>query len=225
MMKTESFFYRLAVLFISVFTFVSCDNNDDEQTSIVAPTDGFTINSAFNETANAYFEIDEDDDDPQVGGNGFPDSYSFFFTNGRMLDNDANVNGSSGDYLFSLDTTEWVFLNVEAIDNPSLVTGGPLAGNTYIVSSTNDSVILEGAQIDALTTPYLVDNIEYGMGNDNAGVTHEPGVQGPTITINAINLDINNPTASTIDADYTFMNQDGVVISGHYEGTFGVILD
>jgi len=212
----------LIVFTIAIF---SCDNNDDAQTDLVNPTDGFTHNTVFYETPNAYFEIDEDDDGPNVGGDGYPDNYSFFFSNGRMFDNDTNINGSSGDYLFSLNTTNWVFLNVEVQYNPSLANSGPTAGNTYIVSSINDTVIIENGLIDALNPAYFNGGFEFGTGNENVGVYNWPGAVGPTITINAINLDANNPTASTIDVDYTLMNQNGEVITGHYEGTFGVILD
>ncbi len=213
------------ILLFLALSIVSCDENDDMQTDPVNPTDGFTHNSIFFETSNAYFEIDQDDDDPIIGGDGFPDNYSFFFSNGRMFDNDANVNGSNGDFLFSLNTTSWVFLNIEVSDNPSLSNSGPLPGNTYIVSSVNDSVILEDGQIDALSPAYFINNIEYGTGNETAGIINTPGASGLSITINAINLDNTNPTTSTIDANYTFMNQNGEIITGHYEGTFGVILD
>ncbi|OBX20135.1 MULTISPECIES: hypothetical protein [Bizionia] len=209
------------LLVLLIFTVFSCDNNDDLQTDPITPTEGFTHNNVFYPTPNAYFEIDDGD----VDNNGMPDSYSFFFSNGRMFDNDANVNSSSGDYLFSLNTTNWVYLNVQVSDNPSLDAAGPLPGNTYVVSSITDTVIIENAQIDALSPVYITSNVEFGMGNENVGVFNFPGTQGPSITINAINIDNNNPTESTVNADYVFLNQNGETIVGHYEGTFGVILD
>lgn len=219
-----------SLLLLLTISILSCDNNDDQTTpdpvNPATTTDGFTHNNVFFETPNAYFEIDEEDDDPIIGNDGFPDNYSFFFSNGRMFDSDlANINGVNGDFLFSLNTTSWVYLKIEVTDNPSLANAGPLSGNTYIVSSINDSIIIENGQIDALSPAYFNGGIEYGIGNENVGIFNTPGTVGPTITINAINLDSNNPTANTIDVDYTFMNQDGEVITGSYEGTFGVILD
>ncbi|NRD21382.1 hypothetical protein HNV08_15100 [Winogradskyella eckloniae] len=215
-----------SLLVLLILTIVSCDNNDDAQTDPGNPSDGFTHNGVFYETPNAYFEIDEDDDDPLIGGEGFPDNYSFFFSNGRMFDNDPNnVNGLNDDYLFSLNTTNWVFLNVEVQDNPSLANSGPLAGITYVVSSVNDSVIIEDGQITGLNPMFINSGVEFGTGSETIGVFNWPGAVGPTITINAINLDSNNPANSTIDVDYTFMNTAGETITGHYEGTFGVILD
>jgi hypothetical protein len=117
-----------------------------------------------------------------------------------------------------------VFLNIEVSDNPSLTNTAPSAGNTYIVSS-NDSVIIENGQIDSLNPSYFNGGFEFGTGNENVGVINTPGTQGPSVTINAINVDANNPSASTINVDYTFFNQIGEIITGHYEGTFGVILD
>ena len=207
----------LSLLFLT--SLISCDNNDDAQTDPITPTDGFTHNGTFFETPNAYIEIDEDDNN----NDGFPDDYNFFFSNGRMFDNDANVNGSSGDYLFSLNTTNWVFYNLTTDINPSLLNSAPQAGNSYYGSS-NDSVIIENGQINALSPPFFDNGIEFGMGG-NVGFANTPGSIGPSITINAINLDTNNPSASTIDVDYTFLNQNGDTITGHYEGTLGIILD
>lgn len=214
----------LLVIFLGLLI-VGCDNNDDAQTDPINPTDGFTFNNTFYETANAYIDIDVDDDDPVVGNDGQPDSYTFFFTDGRMFDNDANVNGSTGDYLYSLNTTKLVFLNVLVTDNPSLANSPPTAGNTYIVSSTEDTVILHDGQIDPLSPPYLNSGIEFGVGDENVGTFHLPGIVGPTVTFNTFNYDNTNPANSTIDIDYTFMNEDGEMITGHYEGTFGIILD
>ncbi|WP_291869864.1 hypothetical protein [Maribacter sp.] len=206
---------------ITIALLISCDNNDDTVTPTSIPTDGFTYNTTFFETENAYVNIDDDDDN----ADGFPDSYTFFFTDGRMFDNDANVNGSSGDYLYSTNTTKLVFLNVLVSDNPSLASSFPLPGATYIVSSIEDSVIIHEAQIDPLSPSYINNSVEFGMGNDNIGTFHTAGVVAPTITLNQVNIDNNDPTNSSIDADYSFMNQDGVIITGHYTGTFGVILD
>lgn len=206
-------------LLVVVLIVLSCDNNDDNSTT--PSIDGFTYNNVFYETPNAYIEADEEDNN----NDGFPDNYTFFFTDGRMFDNDANVNGSSGDYLFSLNTTKLAFLKILVSDNPSLATSQPAAGNTYIVSSIEDTVIIHDGQIDPLTPSYLNNNIEFGIGNENVGTFHLPGAVVPTITINAMNLDFANPQNSTLDIDYSFMNTDGEVITGHYEGTFGVILD
>ncbi|MEE9363839.1 MAG: hypothetical protein V3U92_14655 [Cellulophaga sp.] len=211
-MKNLKFIALILIVFIT-----SCDNNDDTAT----PTDGFTYNATFFETANAYLNIDDDDDN----NDGKPDSYTFFFTDGRLFDNDNNVNGSSGDYLFSLNTTKLAFLNVLTSDNPSLTNTGPLPNTTYIVSSIEDTVIIHDAQIDSLTPAYLNNNIEFGMGNENVGTYHSPGAVVPTITINTINIDNVNPQNNTVDVDYTFMNTAGEIITGHYTGTFGIILD
>jgi hypothetical protein len=205
------------LLLIGAIIITGCDENDD----IAVPTDGFSYDGEFYETPNAYIEMDEDDDN----NDGFPDNYIFFFSDGRMFDNDANVNNSSGDYLFSLNTSKLVFLKVLVSDNPSLATSQPTAGNTYIVSSIEDTVVIHDGQIDPLTPSYFNSNLEFGMGNENVGTFHFPGAVAPTITINSINLDMLTPSNSTINTDYSFMNEDGEVITGHYEGTFGVILD
>lgn len=206
-----------SILLLTIITLISCDNNDD--TSTTPQTDGFTYNNTFYETPNAYFQIDDDN-------GGQPLRYAFFFTNGRIFDNDANVGGTTNDYLFSTNTTEMVFLKVLVSDNPSLANGNlPTAGNTYIVSSVENSVIAHGFQTNSLNSSYFNNGIEFGIADENTGTYHFSGIQGPTITINAINLNSSNPANSTINADYRFMNVNGEVITGHYKGTFGIILD
>lgn len=203
---------------LTIITLTSCtqDNNDD--TSTAPQTDGFTYNNTFYETPNAYFQIDDDNNPRRY--------YAFFFTNGRIFDNDANVNGSTGDYLFSTNTTKMVFLKILVSDNPSLANNVlPSAGNTYRASSVRRSVIAHGFQVNSLNSPYFNNGIEFGTADETTGTYHPPGAQGPTITINAINLDTSNIANSTINADYRFTNVNGEIITGHYEGTFGIILD
>lgn len=207
------------IALVTLTALISCDNNDDTSTTTL--TDGFTYNNTFYETPNAYIEIDEDDND----NNGSPDSYSFFFTDGRMFDNDNNVNGSTGDFLFSLNTTTFVFLKLNASDNPSLVSSPPVAGNTYVVSSVEDSVVLHNGLIDPLSPPYITNGIEFGMGNENIATIHTPGISNLTLTLNSIYLDTNTSTNSSINVDYIFRDSNGDLIEGHYEGTFGIILD
>lgn len=209
----------LALLLAILIT--ACDNNDDAVTPTITPTDGFTYNNTFYETANAYINIDEDDDN----NDGRPDNYTFFFTDGRIYDNDNNANGSSAEYLYSLNTTKLAFLNILTSDNPSLANAGLLPNTTYIVSSIEDTVIIHDGQIEPLVPPFTSSNIGFGEGNENVGTFHLPGPVVPTITFNALNIDNNNPANSTIDADYTLRNTNGEIITGHYTGTFGIILD
>jgi len=218
MKKIPIFFVLLAV------TIFSCDNNDDAQTDSQNPTDGFTIGNTFFETPNAYYEIDDDDDNPLTGGDSYPDDYVFFFSNGRMFDNDADVNGSSGDYLFSLNTSEWVYLAVNVEDNPSLANSAPTVGNTYVVSDY-DTVIITGGTISPLTPSYFNNGFEFGEGVEDVTTEHWPTDEGNTITINVLDIDVVNPQNSTIDVDYVFVKQNGYVVNGHYEGSLGIILD
>lgn len=222
----------LILLAISIF---SCDSNDDAVTpdpaDPSATLDGFTYNEdntnpTFYETTNAYVEIDVDDDDAFPG---VPDYYSFFFLNGRLLDNDTNVNGTSDELLLSTNTTQFVRISVNVATNPSLNTGiPPTAGNTYVASS-DDSIVVTGVAVDASTPQTIVNiggtNFEFGEGNDTNSIIHLPASLGHSVTINAINIDTVNPTNSTIDVDYTMVNSSGELISGHYEGTLGFFED
>lgn len=193
------------LLLLITLTVVSCDNNDD----IATPINIFTVGAQTYETTNCYIEFDTDTP---------IDHLNIFLLNGRMYDNDLNVNGSSGDYLFSLNTSNFVFLQLDFNTNPTLINNGPIAGNTYIVSCT-DSTIGHNLSIDPLTPNFNTNGSDFGMGNENTGTFHSPGTGALTVTFNS------NTNTGTIDLDYSFMNQNGMVITGHYDGNLGIILD
>ena len=227
---TRSIKTLLALILITTVC-VSCDNNDDEQTTPETPIDGFTYhpnnaNSIFYETPNAYIEIDEDDDDAYPGA---PDSYSFFFTNGRVYDNDLHVNGTSDEILLSVNSTNFAVLQIQAATHTSLQTGiPPAAGNTYTASS-NDSNVITNFNVASSSPQTFINvggsNVEFGEGIEAGANIHNPASIGNSITINAINIDTTNPSNSTIDVDYIFINTAGELISGHYEGTLGIFED
>jgi len=125
------------------------------------------------------------------------------------------------------------------MSNPNL-TNTLTAGETYVASSilttslngfgvtnsgfSNDSFVSydlqPGGSIFGTENGFDFQHIP-----EVVGVWHYVGTVGPSITINAINIDNNTPTNSTINVDYTFLDTNGDTISGHYEGTLGIILD
>lgn len=224
------------LLFLILITFLSCDNNDDTQTTPLTPQDGFTIGGTFYETPNAYIAIDQFDRD----NNGKADYYTFFFTDGRMTDTYGDQ-GLGYAHNFSTNITKLVKLQVfEGASNPNL-TNTLTVGDTYVASSilttsiNGFGVTNSGYSKDS----FIAYDLQAGtpiFGNENGfdftsnppevvGVWHYVGTTGPTITINAINIDTNTPSNSTIDVDYTFLDTNGNTITGHYEGTIGIILD
>ncbi len=210
----KSFYTLLFTAILSVLI-VSCDKNDDEQSDPQNPTDGFTVNGVFYETPNCYIEFDTDSN---------PNEFNLFFTDGRMYDNENNVNGSSGDYLFSTNMTNWVFYNIQSDANPSiLVPQYPnIQTGVQYVGSANDSVITYDLSVASLSPVFTYNNFEFGM--ITSGTTHTPGAISPFLTINSYAYDSSTQTG-TINVDYSFLDQNGNTITGHYEGTLGVILD
>ena len=221
-----------ALLLIAILNITSCDNNDD----LATPTEGFTIGNTFYETPNMYVAIDQFDSD----NNGKADYYTFFFTDGRMTDTYGDQ-GLGYAHNFSTTITKLVKLQVfEGASNPNL-TNTISVGETYIASSIL-TTSLNGFGIT--NSGYSKDsfvsyNLQAGtpiFGNENGfdftsnpsestGAWHYVGIIGPTISINAINIDTNTPANSTADVDYTFTDTNGNQITGHYQGTLGVILD
>lgn len=226
-MNTKLKFSILALTFICL----SCDNNDDASSEPIL--DGFTHNGVFTPTPNAYFEIDEDDDNPV---DGFPDEYIFFFLDGRMADgDDLGAPPNANEYVFSLNTSNFVFFNLKVSDNPSLANSGPVAGETYLgdiynatSNSTPNTIIVKnylGAMVP-FNPSYFINGIEYG----NPSADDFTNVQGsnnpaPTLTVNTININTTDPSQSTINVDYVYVNSLGETFTGHYEGTLGIILD
>ncbi|HFX17917.1 MAG TPA: hypothetical protein ENK64_02090 [Flavobacteriales bacterium] len=218
---------------ILIFSMISCDNNDDTATS---PQDGFTVNNNLHITENAYITIDQAD----RNANGKPDYYNFFFTDGRITDYYGDQ-GLGYAYNYSTNITNLVKLQVfEGISNPNL-TNTLTAGNTYVASSTLTTSLNGFGMTNSgySKDSFIAYNLQAGtpvFGNiggydftsnppETVGIWHYPGTVGPSITINAINIDNNTPANSTIDVDYIFTDTSGTVISGHYEGTLGIILD
>lgn len=220
------------IFIITALNLLSCDNNDDAPSS---PQDGFTVNNSFYSTENAYIIIDQAD----RNANGKPDFYNFFFTNGRITDTYGDQ-GIGYAYAYSTNTTNLVKLQVfEGTSNPNL-TNTITAGETYVASSVSTTslngfgVPNSGFSTDSFISYSLQpSNTIFGTENgfdfqqipEAIGFWHYPGTTGPTITINAINIDYATPANSTIDVDYTFLDTFGDTITGHYQGTLGIILD
>lgn len=193
------------LLIIIAFNLIACDQNND----IVTPTNGFTVGSTFYETPNCYIEFDEDNQS----------EFNLFFLNGRMHDNTTYPNGVTNDYLFTLNTTNFVFYNIRDIENPSIITPSYpniQTGITY-VGGNSDTVILS----DGIINDLGFTSSGFNFGQATGGTQH---TAGGTIVINSYNY---NPTTQTgsINVDYQGLGPAGNVISGHYEGNLGVILD
>ena len=227
---------KIVLMTVILSTLLSCDNNDDSQNNTQNPTDGFTVGNTFYETPNTYIAIDQYDRD----SNGKPDYYSFFFTDGRMTDTYGDQ-GLGYAYNYSTNITDLVKLQVfEGASNPNL-NGAITAGETYVASSILTTSINGFGVTNAgySKDSFVAYNLQAGtpiFGTENGfdftnnppeaiGIWHYAGTVGPTITINAINIDNTTPANSTIDVDYTFLDTFGNTITGHYEGTLGIILD
>ncbi len=213
-------------------TAVSCDGNDDDVQNPSGNTiNGFTAvqnngTSTFYETTNMYIEIDEDNEDDFPLA---PDYYTFYFLNGRLIDREQHTVIDGDEILFSTNTTNFAALKVNVASHPDLQTGIPPAANNTYVASNDDSNIIHDFQINSLVPAYFftIDgtSYEFGNGDDSVGTLHEPATLGHTVTINTFTIDRTNPSSSTIDVDYTFVNTSGQLISGHYEGSLGFIED
>jgi len=213
--------YNLMIFLLLSIT--ACDKNDDAQNDPQNPTDGYTLQGTFYETPNCYITFD----------NTNQDKIKLFFVNGRMLHNVTNaIPNTTIEYLFSVNTTNWVFLNILDTQNPSISSPqypNIQTGVQYIGSPVNSEIVHNGT-IESLNPPFTDNNIEYGQDegeyppNDPNFELHKVGASGPFITLNNYSYDSNTQTG-TINVDYTFIDNAGNNITGHYEGNFGVFVD
>lgn len=130
------------------------------------------------ETPNCHIEFDEFTNNEA--------SFNLFSLNRRMYDNNTNVNGSSGDYLFSLNSKDFVFYNISAFDNPTMETPrypNIQTGNEHI-GSDNNSVIIHDFTVDRLTPNFSVNCFYFGIPNETSGTVHQPqSTHGNPITV------------------------------------------
>ena len=197
-------------LILIVCNLISCDQNDDVST----PINKFTSAGLDFDTPNCYIEFDEFTDNEA--------SFNLFFLNGRMFDNDNNENGSTGDYLYSIGTSNFVFYNITALDNPSIeIPQYPnIQTGVAYVGSTSDTVIVHDFVVDEIE--YTTNGYDFGMPDDTTGIVHQPMPGNNSITINSYSFDA---TTQTGNINYHFLDAGGNAITGHYEGTLGVIQD
>jgi len=203
----------IAIIFLTIIIF-SCDQNDDVST----PVNQFTVSGTSYDTPNCYIEYD-------IDGN---DQFNLFFTDGRMYVNEPHVNGSSNEYLFSIDTSNLVFFNIKEADNPSITIPqypNIVPGTSYI-GSDSDTVIMHSFSMNSLTPIFNYNGFEFGEPDSiGGGVAHQPMPGNTkTITINSFNFDTTTQTGN-INVDYQFLDSLGNSIIGHYEGSLGVIFD
>ncbi len=183
------------VLILFILLQISCDENTDTST----PTNIFTVNGTDYDTPNCYIETNDT-------------HINLFFTNGRMYVNDPNQPGSSGDWLFSLNTTNFAYFELRFVDNNNLnLTMNP---GVYI-SNPNNTTIGYNVSVNSISPPFFINGVEFGMGDDNLG-TWTTG--NGTVTINSYTNTGNG--LGTINIDYVLNG-----ISGHYEGNWGLMLD
>ncbi len=184
------------LLILTLLSIVSCDENDDVST----PVNKFTVGTTDYDTPNCYIETNST-------------HINIFFTDARMYLNNPNQPGSSGDWLFSLDATNFAYFELRFIDNSSL--NANIIPGVYNAYSGN-TVIGYNLSVSAISPAFFVNGEEFGMGDPLLG-NWSPG--SGTVTVNSY-TPASGSTLGVINIDYVLGG-----ITGHYEGNWGLMID
>jgi hypothetical protein len=188
--------FKSILIIITTLLVFSCDENDDVST----PTNQFTVSGTDYDTPNCYIETNDD-------------HINLFFTDARMYVNDPNQQGSSGDWLFSLNATNLAYFELRFVDNSSLNTN--IIPGVYNANSDN-TVVGYNLVVNAITPAFFINGTEFGMGDDSQGVWSSGA---GTVTVNSY-TPASGSILGEINIDYTLGG-----ISGHYEGNWGLMIN
>lgn len=193
-------------LLLLTLLIISCGSNDDNNSP--STTNKFTIQNTDYETPNAYLQLDN--------GPSYGNYFSLVLINGLMLQDTVRGN------LLSTNTTHGVTLSVRFGNSP--VNSEQAITNNI----TNGAVLNLSDDARAITNLTSYSNIithngvQYGDTDASTANLYEINNTGNgTVTINSFTVDLTARTG-TVDCTYTITDENNVVITGSYNGTFKV---
>ena len=201
----KHFILKVTTIF-SIFFLFSCASNDDDNT-LPTSQNGITISGTFFPTPNAYLILDK-------GTTPFENSFFFGLSNGTLI-NDAN------DAVFSSNNT--TVATALLIDHGGTVASHNLVdvnASTYFMDK-DDSVAI--TNITSFTNTYMAGGITYGEIDQDTATDYKIKNSGSgSFTITAITKNFTTRTG-TITCSFTMTDDNGVLISGSYSGTYTML--
>lgn len=185
---------------------VSCGSDDDNSTS---STNKFSIQGLDYVTPNGYLILDD--------GPSYTNAFILTFLEGTMRED--NVNGSS----ISTNTNHGIALSVKLgtnqVTSEQAITNTITSGTTFTLSDDGRAI----TDITSYSNVYTFSGVQYGDPDDATANLYEINNLGSgSVTVNSFTVDLTARTG-TVDCNYTITDENNVVITGSYNGTFEII--
>lgn len=202
-MKTK---IKFTLIMLTLFFAVSC-NNDDDNGPMAVYNNQVVIAGSVTDTPNAYAIFD---DNPGP----YNDAFFIVLTNGSLVED--NINGIST-------TTDTHIAVALVVDNGGQVnTENQINFNvaTYPLEKDN-TVVVEN--ITLFTGTYIDNGVTYGEIDEDSAVSYGIENSGAgTLEIISITKDFSARTG-TITCEYSITDDNGVIITGDYQGNFEML--
>lgn len=197
---------ELLILTVILTLIINC-KKDEESTR--DNENKFTVEAADYLTPNGYLLLDD--------GPSYTNSFGLVFLEGTMRED--NINGSS----ISTDTNHgivlWVDFGNTNVNSEQAITNNIIDNSTYPVNDETTAI----TDIITYTNTYMDGGIQYGDPDDASATLYVVNATGSgSLTINTFTVDLVARTG-TVDCTYAFLDDNGVNVSGQFDGSFDII--
>lgn len=195
------------LLIVSVFMLiVTCKKDDD---SARDNDNKFTIQGTDYQTPNGYLLLDD--------GPSYTNSFGLVFLEGTMRED--NTNGSS----ISTDTNHGIVVFVKFgtsnVSSEQAITNNIIDNTTYPVDDETTAI----KDIITYNNTYTYGGVQYGDPEDATATTYVVNASGSgSLIINTFTVDLVARTGN-VDCTYSFVDDNGVNVTGQFDGTFEII--
>ena len=184
----------------------SC-GNDDPPESNASSNNEFTVLCCPIATPNAFLILDD--------GPNFTNAFRLAFTDGQLRED--NVNGIG--FSTNMKQLVWIGTNFgSGTVSPESVVTNAITTTTHPINSESIAQINITTWVDT----YMYNGQQWGT-IDDAGSSNFPSTASfGTNTIHSFTVDL-VARNGTIDCDYTYVDNNNITISGHFDGSFKII--
>ena len=200
----KNFTKILAILLLGIIIF-GCGNDKDDINTL-NEENKFEINSTDYSTSNGYLLLDN--------GPTYTNGFAFAFLDEPMVEHNGNTVPVSTKHAVAI----FVSLGQTPVSTEQDITNTIISNSTFTLD--DDSLAI--TNISNFTNTYTLGNVQYGEIDDtNATVFDINMLANNSLNINSFSVDLAARTG-TVDCNYSFIDLNGVTISGSYNGNFEI---